>query len=168
MLKNEEIISDELELANTLNTFFSNTIKNLKISEKFADHYLPHTLSRHPTLNAILKYKYHPSIPVVTRVSQRFSSFYFSPVDKNAILKEISKLKPNKAVQDTYVSVKILKENADFSAEYIYFQYNQAIRSSNFPDCFKFANIAAAFKQGSRNQKNNYKPISMLPLISKV
>ena len=41
------------------------------------------------------------------------------------------------------------------------------MRSSHFPDCFKFGNIAAAFKQGSGNQKNNYRPISILPLISK-
>ena len=61
LLKNEEIISDEMEVANTLNTFFSNN-----------DHYLPHSLSRHPTLSTILKYKDHPSIRVIKRVSQRF------------------------------------------------------------------------------------------------
>ena len=64
MLKNEEIIYDEVEVANTLNTFFANTVKNLKIPEKFADHYLPHSLSRHPTLNALLKYKDHPSVRI--------------------------------------------------------------------------------------------------------
>ena len=59
LLKNEEIISDEVEVANTSNTFFSNTVKNLKIPEKFANHCLPHSLSRHPTVNATLKYKNH-------------------------------------------------------------------------------------------------------------
>ena len=140
----------------------------MKIPEKFADHYLPHSLSRQPTLNVTLKYKDHPSIRVIKRVSQRFSSFYFLPVDKNTVIKEIRKLKSSKPVQDTDIHVKILKENAEVFAEYIYLQYNEAISSSNFPNCFKFANIAAAFKQGSRNQKNNYKPISILPLISKI
>ena len=37
------------------------------------------------------------------------------------------------------------------NAEYIYLQYNEAVRSANIPNCLKFANIAAAFKQGSRN-----------------
>ena len=78
------------------------------------------------------------------------------------------KLKSNKAVQDTDISVKKLKDNADFLAEYIYLQYNEAIKSSNFPNCFKFANTPAAFKQGTRNQKNNSRPVSMLPLILKI
>ena len=150
MLKNEEIISDEVEVANTLNTLFSNTVKNLKTPEKFADHYLPHSLSRHPTLIALLKYKDHPSIRVIKRFSRRFFQVLnFEQVVKNTVLKEIRKLKSNKVVQDTDIPVKILKENAKFFAEYIYLQYNEAIRSSNFPHCFKFANIAAAFKQGS-------------------
>ena len=43
-----------------------------------------------------------------------------------------------------------MKENAEFFAEYIYLQYNEAVRSSNFPNCFKFANIVATFKQGKK------------------
>ena len=41
--------------------------------------------------------------------STRFSSFYFSQVDKNTVLKEIRKLNMNKAVQDKDIPVKILK-----------------------------------------------------------
>ena len=129
---------------------------------------LPQSLSRHPTLNAILKYKNHPSMRVIKRFSQRFSSFYFSHVDKNTVLKEIKKLNLNKAVQDSDIPVKILKENADFFADYIYLQFNEAVDSSKFADFFKSADILAAFKQGSRNKKENYKPNSILPLISKI
>ena len=86
----------------------------MKIPEKFAHHQLPHSLSRHPTLNAVLKYKDHPSICVIKNVCQRFSSFHLSTVDKNTVLKEIRKLKSNKAVQETDIPAKILKDNADF------------------------------------------------------
>ena len=105
---------------------------------------------------------------VIKRFSQRFSSFYFSHVDKNTVLKEIKKLNLNKAVQDSDIPVKILKENADFFADYIYLQFNEAVDSSKFADFFKSADISAAFKQGSRNKKENYRPISILPLISKI
>ena len=47
-------------------------------------------------------------------------------------------------MQDTDIPEKILTDNAVFFTEYIYLQYNEAIRSSNFPNVFKFANIAAA------------------------
>ena len=109
---------------------------------------------------------------VIKRFSQRFSSFYFSHVHKNSVLKEIKKLNLNKAVQDSDIPVKISKQNAGFFADYIYFQFNEAVNSSKFADCRKFADmstdISAAFKQGSRNKKENYGAISILPLISKI
>ena len=125
---------------------------------------LPQCLSRHPTLNAILKYKNHPSMHVI----KRFSSFYFLHVDKNTVLKEIKKLNLNKAVQDSDIPVKILKENADFFPDYIYLQFHKAVDSSKFADFFTSAYISAAFKQGSRNKKENYRPTSILSLISKI
>ena len=127
---------------------------------------LPQSLSRHPTLNAMLKYKNYPSMRVIKRFSQRFSSFYFSHVDKNTVLKEIKKLNLNKAVQDSDIPVMILKENADFFADYMYLQFNEAVDSSKFANFFKSADIPAAFKQGSENKKENSRPISILPLIS--
>ena len=67
MVKNEEIICDDVEVANTLNNYFLNFVKNLKIPENFVTDSLPQSLSRHPTLNAILKYKHHPSMHVLKR-----------------------------------------------------------------------------------------------------
>ena len=69
LVKNEEVISDDVEVANTLNNYFSNVVKNLKIPEKFVTDSLPQSLSRHPTLNAILKYKNHSSMHVIKRFS---------------------------------------------------------------------------------------------------
>ena len=74
----------------------------------------------------------------------------------------------NKAVQDKDIPVQILKENAECFAEYICLQFNKAIRALKFSASFKFANVAPVFKQGSRNRKDNYKPISILPIISKI
>ena len=70
------------------------------------------------------------------KISERFSSFYFSHVDKNAVLKEIQKLNLNKVVLDSDISVMILKENTDFFADYIYLQFNEAVDSTKFADFF--------------------------------
>ena len=67
-------------------------------------------------------------------------------------------------MQEADIPVKILKENAEHFAEYICLQFNEAICASKFPAPFKFANIIPVFKQGSRNQKENYMPI----IISKI
>ena len=41
------------------------------------------------------------------------------------------------------------------------------VASSKFADFSKSADISAEFKQGSRNNKENYRPINILPIISK-
>ena len=40
LVKNKEIITDALEVVNTLKTFFSSIVKHLKIPEKFSDNNL--------------------------------------------------------------------------------------------------------------------------------
>ena len=125
-------------------------------------------LSSHPALQAIMKYRNHPSINIIRHFSQSYSSFYFSQVEKNTVVEKIRRMSSKKAVQETNIPVKILKENADFFAEHICRQFNEAICSSKFPATFKFANVTPAFKKGNRNQKDNYRPISILPVISKI
>ena len=200
LVNNEKIASDEVEIANTLNNFFSSffssltlswrrslsyrnhsidlqsksmdwilydgdlrheRVKNLKIPEYYVHDKPPHSLSRYPTLKAVLKYKNHPSIRTI-------KSFYFLQIDKNTVLEEIRKLNMNKAVQDADISVKILKENCKYFAEYMSHHFNEAICASIIPASFKFANVTPIFKQGSTNQKDNYRPISMLPITSKI
>ena len=72
------------------------------------------------------------------------------------------------ALETMRLLVQILKENADFFAEHICRQFNEAICSSKFPATFKFANVTPVFKKGNQNQKDNYRPISILPIISKI
>ena len=84
------------------------------------------------------------------------------------MLKEIRRLSSKKTVQETDIPVKILKENADFFAQNICRQFNEVICSSKFLATFKFGDITPVFKKGNRNQKDNYRPISILPIISKI
>ena len=133
-------------MANTFNDFFSNIVKNLKIPEYQCENDLCSILSNHHALQAIMKYRNHPSINIISHFSQRYSSFYFSQVEKNTVLKEIRRLSSKKAVQETDIPVKILK-NADFFAEHICRQFNEAICSSKFPATFKFANVTPVFKK---------------------
>ena len=96
LVNNERITSDKVEVANTLNNFVSNIIKNLKLPEYYVEDKLSHSLSSHPALKTILKYKNHPSIKVIKSFSTLFSSFHFSQVDKNTTVKEIRKLNRTK------------------------------------------------------------------------
>ena len=40
--------------------------------------------------------------------------------------------------------------------------------TSLFPDRLKLADVSPVFKNGDRNDKLNYRPVSILPTISKI
>ena len=46
--------------------------------------------------------------------------------------------------------------------------FNQAITLSSFPDEWKMARVIPLYKNGQRNVAGNYRPISVLPAISKI
>ena len=96
------------------------------------------------------------------------SSGIYITLCKKEVLKEITSLSATKASQDTDIPVKILKEDADYFVELICIQFNESISSSKFSSLFKCANMTPIFKNPSRNHKNNYKPVSILPVASKI
>ena len=99
LVDNENIKSNENEMANTFNDFFSNIVNNLEIPEYQYENDLHSRLPIHPALQALMKYRNHSSINIIRRLSQRYCCFYFSQVEKNNVLKEIRRLSSKKAVQ---------------------------------------------------------------------
>ena len=61
-----------------------------------------------------------------------------------------------------------MKENAEIFASYLCDFFNQSIENSEFPSILKNANITPVFKKGYRGSKENYRPVSILPVISKI
>ena len=45
---------------------------------------------------------------------------------------------------------------------------NEALKTGSFPDSLKCANPIRIYKKGGRFDKNNYRPVSILPLLLKV
>ena len=46
--------------------------------------------------------------------------------------------------------------------------FNNSLSEGIFPECFKTAKIIPIFKSGDSNSTANYRPISMLPFLSKI
>ena len=73
------------------------------------------------------------------------------------------KLKHKKTTQDSGIPVKTLISLPNIFTYSLMKQLNHQFSSS-----LKQANITPVFKKGSRNQKENYRPVSILPIISKI
>ena len=93
--------------------------------------------------------------------------FSFSHVVKEEILKEILSLDSSKVSLDTDIPTKILKDNADIFSDFFLSGFNNSITTSIFPSSQQ-AIIRPVFKKGDKNSKENYRPVSLLPNISKI
>ena len=78
------------------------------------------------------------------------------------------KLGPRKATQNTDIPIRILKQNSDISGNYICDFFNECVGKDVFPSILKNTNITSVFKKGFRGSKDNYRPVSIIPIISKI
>ena len=166
MIEKEEILTKDNSVAKVLNNFFSNIVKTLGISDYMHSHPLTNEVND-PTLRAIIKYRNHPSVLTILYKYKSNPIFTFSHVTKKEVLKEIGNLDTTKSSQDTDIPTKVITQNSDIFASFIDKTFNNMVDSSRFPAALKLAHITPAFKKGSKNSKENYRPISILPNISK-
>ena len=96
------------------------------------------------------------------------SHFHFNEVSVEEVYKVIKKLSVRKSVQSTDIPIRVLKEIGDIFADYIDGFFNESIKKSTFPSILKNANITPVFKKAYRGSKENYRPVSILPVISKI
>ena len=61
-----------------------------------------------------------------------------------------------------------MKQTADVFSEFFCANINHSINNSTFPEQLKSADIKPVFKKNSRNDKEHYRPVSILPNISKI
>ena len=121
-------------------------------------------------LNAINKFKNHPSIIMIKRKNNPCGSFSFSSVQYDDILKKTKNLDNAKASQESDIPTKILKSNCEFFAQYFCENINYCICHSILPSNLKLADVTLVYKKKkqSKNSKENYRPTSILSNVSKI
>ena len=66
------------------------------------------------------------------------------------------------------ISGRMLKATIDTTVSTITKLFNMSIRTGTFPSCWKTARVVPIPKKGCRTNPANYRPISILPILSKV
>ena len=81
---------------------------------------------------------------------------------------EIKALNPKKATTYNNIPARILKSTSDIYSPILSKIWSEAVFNCNFPNNLKLADITATFKAIDPTCKENYRPISVLPVVSKL
>ena len=144
----ETLIEDSKEIASEFNNFFVNVASKLKE---------PVTSTNHDKLKEFCHEKLPPNM-----------KFEIPMIDRQKVLKFLSNIDINKATGTDMIGPRLLKFAAPFIGDEITFICNQSISKSVFPSKWKEAKVTPLFKNGPHEAVNNYRPISILPVLSKV
>ena len=77
-------------------------------------------------------------------------------------------LNSNKSAGPDTIPVKMIKDSISIVPIPLSELFNVSVEECTFPKDLKYANVAPVFKKGDSTNKENYRPISILPSISKI
>jgi exonuclease III len=150
LLETGGLASDDKSVCNILNDYFTN------IASSFGS---PDLLEQDP----------HPSLTAIEEnCGPTISGFKFTPVNEGTILKKLMNVDTKKATGHDKIAPKILKMSARIIAKPITALVNMCIQSGTFIHSLKLAQITPVYKKGDILSKANYRPVSILPTLSKL
>ena len=94
--------------------------------------------------------------------------FNISTVNEEYVFDLLKQINPTKAAGIDNLSGRFLKDGSPILAKHLTQLCNLSIKLKQFPDPCKIAKLKPLFKSGKRTEAKNYRPISLLPLISKI
>ena len=100
-------------------------------------------------------------------VRRNCNSIFFTPVVEQEIIDCLTKLKEGSSGHDG-LKPSIIKKCKEHLATPLAYIYNLSITEGCVPTALKHAYITPVFKSGDETLLNNYRPISVLPVFSKV
>ena len=96
------------------------------------------------------------------------NSFFLTPVQPNDVNNCIFHLKATSAPGHDQFSPLIIKENKDCIVHPLTYVINLSLRQGYIPPDWKRGHVTPIFKAGERDNMSNYRPISVLPVFSKI
>ena len=96
------------------------------------------------------------------------SSFFVHSLSPHKVTKIILGLKNSSGGGHMDIPTRVFKSIADIISNPLSIILNKYITNGNFPEMLKIAQVTPVFKSGDPTDPNNYRPISVLSVLSKV
>ena len=97
-----------------------------------------------------------------------YATFQFKEIEISSVIKQLSTLKTNKSTGLDRISARLLKDAAPVIAPTLTEIFNHSLKSSTFPQIWKDGKVMPIFKSGDRSNMSNYRPVTVLPILSKI
>ena len=143
-LSNGQIISDPREIATAFNDYFISIGEMDEVAQQPNCHFTNY-LSNKPKCN-----------------------LQFHPIDQTDVAQIIDNLKPKTSTGIDNISSKLLKQTKSSITAPLTIIVNQMMATGIFPDALKISKVIPLYKKGDEANLSNYRPITLLPSISKV
>ena len=89
-------------------------------------------------------------------------------IDEQLISKLIVVLNPNKAHGYDALSIRMLQMCSDSISKPLSIIFRNCLKAGYFPTAWEKANVVPVHKKGNSQILNNYRPVSLLPICSKL
>ena len=158
LLENNTIVSNPHSVSNIFNQYFVDAAKEL--SE-------PLHLSSMTTEEIIDFYEDHMSMSVINNFVGN-QNFKFENVLCDTVFMKLVKLNVNKSQGYDNIPAKLIKIGAEVLCYSLTSIINSCVTCGIYPDCLKHAEVTPIYKKKDALDKSNYRPVSLLTVISKV
>ena len=115
-------------------------------------------------LDKLKCFENHRSILKIKEKFDQYSKFNFENVTSKEVREIIYNLKEDKSTRADNIPPKVLRMAIDVVSGPLAEIYNRSISDKTFLFLMKMANVCPIFKKGDSTSKENYRPISVLPL----
>ena len=149
----KRLITDKNEISNSFCTYFANVGSQL---------------ARLITCLSDTAWIPFNGFKYLSKINLKNHTFKFTPVDVSQTLKVLKNIRGSKAAGPDNIPASMIKDAAEELAAPILFLINYSFETGIFPTAEKTAKVTPLYKSGERNSFNNYRPISVLNVISKV
>ena len=168
LVVNEENLSDDKEIAETFDNYFNNAVKSLNL-QCSQEHLNDVSNENDPFEIAIKKFKDHPSIVNINENIPKSTTFNFNEIGSDSIKKMIDNLDSRKSGTFGGLPVNCLQGVSDISGQFLNNVWNdEVLQNFQFPSELKLADVIPVFKKEDPTLAKNYRPISLLPTVSKI
>ena len=109
-----------------------------------------------------------PSDNCLQHITPVNEEMQFKPVDKKYVMNAINQLKNGKTSGPDKITITLAKDASAFIAHPLMLIYNSSLANGVFPDIWKLASVTPIYKSGPKIDVNNYRPISVISVFSRV